>query len=77
MKLIMQPTPPSCHFISPLSKCSPQHPILKNYQPIVSPLMSETKFYTHEKPRANYIFYYYNFYGFGQQTGRQKFWTEW
>jgi hypothetical protein len=35
--LIMQFCPPSCHVISPWSKCPPQHPVLEHPQSMVLP----------------------------------------
>jgi hypothetical protein len=52
MKLLVMQFPPiSHHFISLLSRYSPQHPVLKRPQSVcVPPLMLETKFRTHAEP---------------------------
>jgi hypothetical protein len=63
--LIMQFSPTSYHFIPLRSKYSPQQPVLKYPQSVLS-LISETKFHLYTKLQTKLLFLYFNLYVFRQ-----------
>jgi hypothetical protein len=70
--LLMQFSPTSCHFISLLSKYSPQHPVLKHPQSMFLPLCHRQSFTPIQNNRQNYSFVYSNCYIFRKQTRGQR-----
>jgi hypothetical protein len=55
--LIMQFSPIPRHFVSPRTKYSPQHPVLKHPQSTLLPLVSQT-FHTHTVSYTNFPIHY-------------------
>jgi hypothetical protein len=58
--LVMQLSPPHCHFIPLQSKYSPQHPVLKHPQSMFLPLCQRQSFTHIQNRRQNYSLVYSN-----------------
>jgi hypothetical protein len=69
---IMQFSSTSCHLISPRSKFSPQHPVLKHPQSMFLFQCQRPSFRPIQNHGQNYNSVYSNFYVFRQQTRIQK-----